>query len=76
MAKRGDKSMQKELRDELEKYQVSESVTLKEGEILVMTSEELPSDSVFHVSCKSIILSFLYLYYYYYYHYYYYYYYY
>ena len=55
--------MQKELRDELEKYQVSESVTLKEGEILVTTSEELPSDSVFHVSCKSILQSFLYLYY-------------
>ena len=37
------KSMQKALRDELEKYQVSKSVTLKEGEILVTTSEELPS---------------------------------
>ena len=57
------KSMQKALRDELEKYQVSKSVTLKEGEILVTTSEELPCDSVFHVSCKSLLLSFLYLYY-------------
>ena len=55
--------MQKALRDELEKYQVNELVTLKEGEIMVTTSEELPCNFVFHVSCKSILLSFSYLYY-------------
>ena len=55
--------MQKALRDELEKYQVNESVALKEGEIMVTTSEERPCNFVFHVSCKSILLSFLYLYY-------------
>ena len=63
MAKRGGESMQKALRDELEKYQVNELVTLKEGEIMVTTSEELPCNFVFHVSCKSMLLSFLYLYY-------------
>ena len=55
--------MQKALRDELEKYQVNESVALKEGKIMVTTSEELPCNFVFHVSCKSILPSFLYLYY-------------
>ena len=63
MAKRGGESMQKALRDELEKYHVNESVALKEGEILVTTSEELPCNFVFHVSCKSILLPFLYLFY-------------
>ena len=63
MAKRGGESMQKALRDELEKYQVTESVALKEGEILVTKCEELPCNFVFHVSCKSILLFFLYLYY-------------
>ena len=63
MAKRGGKSLQRALRDELEKYQVNESVTLKEGEILVTTSEKLPCNFVSHISCKSILPSFLYLYY-------------
>ena len=49
--------MQRALRDELEKYQVNESVALKEEEILVTTSEELLCNFVFHVSCKSILLS-------------------
>ena len=55
--------MQKALRDGLEKYQVSKLVTLKEGETMVKTSEELPCNFMFHVSCRSILLSFLYLYY-------------
>ena len=63
MARRGGESMQKALRDELEKYQVSKSVALKEGEIMVTASEELPCNFVFHVSCRSILQSFLYLYY-------------
>ena len=50
MAKRGGESMQRALRDELEKYQVNESVALKEEEILVTTSEELLCNFVFHVS--------------------------
>ena len=57
MAKRGDESVQRTLRDELEMYQVNESVALKEEEILVTTSEELLCNFVFHVSCKSILLS-------------------
>ena len=57
MAKRGDESVQRALRDELEMYQVNESVALKEEEILVTTSEELLCNFVFHVSCKSILLS-------------------
>ena len=55
--------MQKALQDEIEKYQVNESVTLKEGEILVAKSEKLPCNFVSHISCKSTLLSFLYLYY-------------
>ena len=57
MAKRGDESVQRALRDELEMYQVNESVALKEEEILVTTSEELLCNFVFHVSCKYILLS-------------------
>ena len=57
MAKRGGEVIQKALRDELEMYQVNESVTLKEGEILALTSEKLLCNFVFHVSCKSILLS-------------------
>ena len=47
MARRGGESMQQALRDELEKYQVSKSVALKEGEIMVTTCEELPCNFVF-----------------------------
>ena len=57
MAKRGDESVQRALRDELEMYQVNKSVALKEEEILVTTSEELLCNFVFHVSCKSILPS-------------------
>ena len=57
MAKRGGESMQRAPRDELEKYQVNESVALKEKEILATTNEELLCNFVFHVSYKSLLLS-------------------
>ena len=52
MAKRWVESMQKALRDELEKDQVNELVALKEGEIMVTTSEELPCNFVLQSTHK------------------------